>query len=72
MNSALSRLPKDLFEPVIVGLLLKTIISILMPNLVKEVEMEAVFHPVHALWTEVIVGRLEGQLQLLVPRWVGS
>ena len=46
----------------IFGLLLKTIVSILMPNLVKEVEMKAVFHPVHALWTEVIVGRLEGQL----------
>ena len=41
-------------------------------NLVKEVEMEAVLHPVHALGAEVIVGRLEGQLQLLVPGWVGS
>ena len=42
-----------------------------MQNLVKEVEMETVLHPVHALGAEVIVGRLEGQLQLLVPGWVG-
>ena len=43
-----------------------------MQNLVKEMEMEAIFHPVHALRTEVIVGWLERQLQLLIPSWVGS
>ena len=43
-----------------------------MQNLVKEMEVEAILHPVHALRTEVIVGWLERQLQLLVPSWVGS
>ena len=43
-----------------------------MQNLVKEMEMEAIFHPVHAFRTEVIVGWLERQLQLLIPSWVGS
>ena len=69
-NSALSRPPTDPFEPDFLKVTLD--IFLWMQNLVKEMEMEAIFHPVHALRTEVIVGWLERQLQLLIPSWVGS